>query len=189
MPKGAKWNEIACIRCKEPISPSASKCPHCHADFTPEEIAGQQKSHRSSLAFGCGLLVIFILALSYCAVQDDEEDENQSLETQLEPADDRSAVEMMFSPQEIGAGKHCLRGPQDTYFDFPAIVKFEFDIDSWNALETAVGPVADDGFRPVRTLFEVPEKVGPMRYEWTARFDSKECNLDFGTSKFRQRPD
>lgn len=189
MPKRARWNEISCIRCKEPISPSASKCPYCHADFTPEEIAGQQKTYRYSLIFGFGLLVIFLLALSYCVARDGEDESDQILESELDSDDNPTAVEMLFTPQEIQAGKHCLRGQQDTYFAFPEMVEYELDTDKWEAFETVVGPVAGDGYRPVRTLFEISKKDGPMKYEWTARFDSKECALDFGTSKFRQKLD
>lgn len=53
---------VPCPKCRKPVAASATRCPHCHSDFTPEEIAGQKRTFKRYLGIGCGgVLAFFVL--------------------------------------------------------------------------------------------------------------------------------
>jgi hypothetical protein len=66
MPKKPKWNEVPCPQCKEPIAPSANRCPHCQTDFTPAQVEQRTKDHSNGIKFGCAAMLGIVLLLGWC---------------------------------------------------------------------------------------------------------------------------
>lgn len=52
-----KWK---CDYCKKNIDSSASRCPYCQGEYTPEQIANRQKAANSGRNFGCAALMVII---------------------------------------------------------------------------------------------------------------------------------
>lgn len=68
MPKKAKWDEIPCPECKEPVAFNATRCPHCQAVYPQSMVEGRKASHESTQKWSLGCVVIvIILLLSMCA--------------------------------------------------------------------------------------------------------------------------
>lgn len=75
MPKTPKWNEVRCPKCREPMAPGASRCPHCQTDFPTDEVAKRVKDQRNGLGFGCLVLLGVVLSLGWCASHSEVPDE------------------------------------------------------------------------------------------------------------------
>lgn len=45
---------VPCPKCRKPVAAAATRCPHCHSDFTPDEIAARKNSLRRYIGIGCG---------------------------------------------------------------------------------------------------------------------------------------
>jgi hypothetical protein len=67
MPKKAKWGELPCPECKEPVAYDATRCPHCQAVYPASWVEARKASQKSNqrAALGC-LAVIGILVLGMC---------------------------------------------------------------------------------------------------------------------------
>lgn len=56
-----------CPACKEPVANSATKCPHCRTEFSPEQLAEMKGGRKASL-IGCGVLALgFVIAVATCS--------------------------------------------------------------------------------------------------------------------------
>lgn len=72
MPKKARWNEVRCPKCREPMAVSASRCPHCTTEFDADAVTKRQREHWIGLAGGCLLLLAGIFMLSWCSDRKDQ---------------------------------------------------------------------------------------------------------------------
>ena len=72
MPKTPKWNEVRCPKCREPMAPSASRCPHCTTEFSADDVAKRQRGHWLGMAGGLLLLLICIFMLAWCSDRSDQ---------------------------------------------------------------------------------------------------------------------
>lgn len=69
MPKKAKWNEIPCPQCKEPVAWNATRCPRCQAAYSAAQIETRKRSHELTQKWGFGCAAILgILLLGMCAL-------------------------------------------------------------------------------------------------------------------------
>lgn len=72
-----KGMEIPCPRCREPMHMTATRCPHCHADFTPDEvranIAGKKTDARGCLIIAAAAIGLAgLAAVSFSSGGDDD---------------------------------------------------------------------------------------------------------------------
>lgn len=49
-----------CGYCKKNIDASASRCPYCQGEYTPDQVAGRLKAANDGRNFGCGCLVAIV---------------------------------------------------------------------------------------------------------------------------------
>lgn len=110
MGKKPQWNEIRCPHCKEPMKVSATKCPHCTTEFSPEVVAARVKENKQSTMMGCGVLIVGALALSMCVGGSDENATSSTPETvSLQPSTADSSVSKVTPPP---SPSDSLTGPQ-----------------------------------------------------------------------------
>ena len=64
-----KNNEKKCPQCAEIIKLDAAVCKHCGHRFSENEITASQSAARRNRQIGCGLGIVLILAVGYCASQ------------------------------------------------------------------------------------------------------------------------
>lgn len=68
MPKKAKWDEIPCPECKEPVAWNATRCPRCQAVYSRQQIDARKQTHMSSQKLGAGCFaVVALLLVGMCA--------------------------------------------------------------------------------------------------------------------------
>lgn len=53
-----------CDYCKKSIDASASRCPHCQGEYTPEQVAKRVKVATEGRNFGCGCMVAIVAAIA-----------------------------------------------------------------------------------------------------------------------------
>lgn len=113
MPKKAKWNEIPCPACKEPISPSATKCPYCQTEFPPEQVAARVKNHRQGIGVGCLVLLLAVLGLGYCGSQLEEPsvvvENSTAAASEASAVAEEKSVATAAKPGFIGLWRDVLR--------------------------------------------------------------------------------
>ena len=79
MPKKAKWGEIPCPECKEPVAWNATRCPHCQAIYSAAQIEARKKANETTGKWGLGCLaVIGIFLIGMCALPDSNNNEAHS---------------------------------------------------------------------------------------------------------------
>lgn len=49
-----------CDYCKKNIDASASRCPYCQGEYTPEQVAKRLKAANDGRNFGCGCLLVIV---------------------------------------------------------------------------------------------------------------------------------
>lgn len=56
---------VPCPKCRKPVAAAATRCPHCHSDFTLDEIAARKSSLKRYVGIGCGglLALLFVIGL------------------------------------------------------------------------------------------------------------------------------
>ncbi|WP_082456233.1 Ltp family lipoprotein [Novosphingobium sp. Leaf2] len=114
LPKKPRSNEIACPRCKEPISISAEICPYCRTEFTREEVANRKKEHWQNILGGCILLIVLLCAVTYCSGKSENltEADDANLTAELKAARYPTGKSEAASAK-VEAPANSLTGPQN----------------------------------------------------------------------------
>lgn len=78
MKKQPKLNDVPCPFCKEPASADAIRCPHCRADYSPDQVTERKataKKNSRTLGIGCLIVIaIMFLFVSTCSGDDATDD-------------------------------------------------------------------------------------------------------------------
>lgn len=116
MPRKAKWGEIACPECLEPVAAKAKRCPHCQTVYSIDQLASRQSTQETNNIFGVGCLVLVIGAIALVTCSKDSGSNGQSPtaeETSTElPKPGTAPVELAtavrsFHGSMIGGMKDC----------------------------------------------------------------------------------
>lgn len=59
--------KIKCEYCKKNIDAGASRCPFCHGEYTPEQMARRKKETNQGMAAGCLVLLILVGLIGMCS--------------------------------------------------------------------------------------------------------------------------
>jgi hypothetical protein len=70
MARKSSFNDIPCPYCKEPVAAAATKCPHCHSQYTASEIDTRKKQMQHGLGVGCVSVAVILLLLGWCSSPD-----------------------------------------------------------------------------------------------------------------------
>lgn len=62
---------IPCVYCKKAISGSASRCPYCQGEYTPEQVAARSKTAKKNLGIGCASILGLVLLVGMCSSGDE----------------------------------------------------------------------------------------------------------------------
>ena len=82
LPKKAKWNELPCPECKEPVAVDAKRCPHCQAVYSEETVQARTATFASTQKFGFGCMaLVAVLFLGFCAWGGSDDEEGSGVST------------------------------------------------------------------------------------------------------------
>lgn len=93
-------SKVECPRCRQQIHPRASRCQHCHADFTEVERAAIQSGHGSQKVL-LGMLALIIAAGVFVSAGSNG---NSSDGPARAPAYDTSPPEVGTDARSVSAG-------------------------------------------------------------------------------------
>lgn len=56
-----------CDYCKKNIDVSATRCPYCQGEFTPEQVAARKKETNKAAGIGCVVLLVLVALITMCS--------------------------------------------------------------------------------------------------------------------------
>jgi hypothetical protein len=151
-----KLNEKKCPDCAETIKKDALVCKHCGRRFDPAEVKAQLKASNKDGLIGCAVILGVLLMIGMCSAANKPTKSAEELEAEAKLA-------KVEEETKRKSGFHCLSAWDGSHRGIVESVKKGLrEPDSFEHIETVIGPVTDKGIHALSMKYRARNGFGGM---------------------------